>query len=141
MGGVDPISAANVDGRGVPIFAGNLDAGDPISAGNLDGEGDPISAGNLNRWRHPISAGNLDWGVIPFLHATLMGGIPYLQEARCAIPYLQQTWGDPIFAGNLDDGRSHMCRKPSWAGRSHICRKPRWGGGGDPISAGNLDGR
>ena len=45
-------------------------------------------------------------------------------------------WGDPISAGNLD------------AGGSHICRKPRWGDpisagnleGGDPISAGNLDG-
>ena len=45
-------------------------------------------------------------------------------------------------------GRSHTYRKPDVV--SHICRKPRWGGGdpisagnldrGDPISAGNLDG-
>ena len=40
MGGWDPISAANIDERGFPIFAVNLDAGDPISAGNLGREGE-----------------------------------------------------------------------------------------------------
>ena len=33
--------------------------------------------------------------------------------------------GDPISAGNLDEGRLHIFRKPRW---------------GDPISAENLDG-
>ena len=59
-------------------------------------------------------------------------------------------------------GGSHICKKPRWeGGGSHICWKPRWGeipylqearcgilylqetytgGGGDPMSAGNLDG-
>ena len=101
------------------------------------GRGDPISAGNLDGWRHllptgsqmvdPISAGNLDWGMIPYLQATLMGGIAYLQETQMG-----------------GGGGSHNCRKPRWRGshtyrkpdvRSYICVKP----GGDPISAGNVD--
>ena len=48
-------------GWGDPISAGNLDSGNPISAGNLDGSG----------------GGG--------------GVIPYLQEAGCGIPYLQET--------------------------------------------------
>ena len=102
-----------------------------------------------------------------------MAGIPYLQEVRCAIRYLQETWGDPISAGNVDASDPISARNlvglvdPISAGNldglgSRICMKPRWGdpvptgsqmwnsisagnldgggGGGDPISAGNLHG-
>ena len=67
-----------------------------------------------------ISAGNLDlWESISA--GNLHRGIPSLQETQMGggggTPYLQETE----------------------IGGSHICRKPRWGGG-EPISAGNLDG-
>ena len=55
------------------------------------------------------------------------GGIPYLQET-----YIR----DPISAGNLDTGGSHICKKNTW-GNPISAAKPRWG---DPISAANLDG-
>ena len=68
--------------------------------------GNPISPGKLNEGVwDPITAENLDQG------------------------------GNPISAGNIHAGESHICRKPRWGG-SHICRKPRWG---DPISAANLE--
>ena len=50
--------------------------GGPKSAGNLDGGSHMCKN---PRWADPISAGNLD------------GEIPYLQEARRGIPYLQET--------------------------------------------------
>ena len=61
----------------------------PISAGNLDGGWGTLNLQETymggshmcrkSRWRDPISAGNLD------------AEIPYLQEARRGIPYLQET--------------------------------------------------
>ena len=128
------------------------------------GGGDSISAGNLHAGPHicrkPISG-------IPYLQEAWMWGdpVPTGSQMRNPISARNLDGGDPISAGNLDvgggggsrtyskpdvgshtckkpDGESHICRKPGWGiGGSHICRKPTGvGGGGDPMSSGNLDG-
>ena len=86
-----------------------------------------------------------------------MAAIPYLQEVICAIQYLEETWGDPISAGNVDAGDPISAGNlvglvdPISAGNldglgSHICMNHRWGDPvptgsqmWDSISAGNLD--
>ena len=109
--GVDPISA----GWGGPISAGNLDAGDPISAEDLDAGGSHICI--KPRWGGPHICRKPGGG----------GGESHTIEVVNPISAGSPMW-DPISAGNLDGGESHICRKPRWVWGSHICMKPRLGG-------------
>ena len=109
-GGADPLSAGNLDGGRDLISAGNLDLGShTYRKPRCGGDRKPTRS----HMRNPISPGNLHrgWG-IPNLQETYMGEshmcrkprgrdpistgnldveIPYLQEARRGIPYLQET--------------------------------------------------